>query len=662
MDILIYASIIIGCGLMAFNIVRYFMLARRIRAMHIVKGFVKVYLPLFLLVFFLAGCIAVALFGKPDIIIAGILSGGSLFVFILLAIIYSIVDRLIENDLALSNRFGELKGSLDALTKDSLAVFTVNLTRDVIEERAGTELTATDLLAGSYSELLSSRQKNLISKPFGERDDLFQCEGLIRQYREGVSFVSEAVLVRRANGHIGFSELSASLAEQPGTGDITAFITERDANRDMVNKTVIDRVLADQNDIVAFIESGRYTVLAGDGGSADSLLPAESSGDYCDYVNETILPKLVPDESGEAPDPSVFCLDGIIKGVSENGSYEISAVITEDGRSYYKRIFWYPVGADADFYLMLVKDTTELHRERTEQNERLKAALDSANRANKAKTMFFSNISHDIRTPMGAITGFTEMAMRSDDPEKTREHLQKIAASGEYLLSLINDLLELSRIESEKLTLVDAPCDLRLCMSEVRDVFGEQMKKKSLEFPVSEKGLEHPFVICDRTRLERVLFNLVGNALKFTPEGGRVEVVLEETGVKDGMGSYSISVSDTGVGMTPEFAAKVFDAFSRDRTSDQQRIQGTGLGMSITKSIAELMGGTISVRTEKDRGTEFTVSLLLPLGEEAGMRAAEEPADPLSLLKIAGVNMASPKPIEDGLKLFNELLDEMVNM
>ncbi|MCR5476552.1 MAG: amino acid permease [Lachnospiraceae bacterium] len=231
-----------------------------------------------------------------------------------------------------------------------------------------------------------------------------------------------------------------------------------------------------------------------------------------------------------------------------------------------------------------------------------------------AKSRFLSNMSHDLRTPMNAIIGYTELAKGLEDmPEKGTEYLEKVENAGKHLLSLINDVLDLSRIENGRMELETVPTDLGRVLEETKDLFHTQMEMKQIRFTV-ESDLKHRTVLCDANRFKRVIFNLVSNALKFTPEEGSVSVFLTQTRETEGAGNYVLRVSDSGIGMSPEFVHTIFDAYTRDRNASQ--IQGTGLGMAITKSIVDLMEGTIDVRSVQDKGTEFVVDLTFPVVEE----------------------------------------------
>ncbi|MBO6231272.1 MAG: amino acid permease [Ruminiclostridium sp.] len=257
--------------------------------------------------------------------------------------------------------------------------------------------------------------------------------------------------------------------------------------------------------------------------------------------------------------------------------------------------------------------STLLKREKSMEVQKTKAEENS-----KAKTVFLSNMSHDIRTPMNAIIGYITLAKREDITlDEMKDYLGKIEGSSRHLLALINDVLEMSRIENGKMELEEEPCCLHRVMDEVRDMFQTQMNEKKITYTVTYGDIGEYPAICDKNRLNRVLLNLISNAYKFTPEGGTVTVTLERTDDMNGdRGDFELRVKDSGIGMNEEFAERVFDAFERERTSTVSGIQGTGLGMAITKSIVDLMGGTIDVVTAPGKGTEFIIKVSFRTGTE----------------------------------------------
>ena len=258
-------------------------------------------------------------------------------------------------------------------------------------------------------------------------------------------------------------------------------------------------------------------------------------------------------------------------------------------------------------YILVMSDRTSDWK----MNQALSEAVRAAETANRAKSTFLSNMSHDIRTPMNAIIGFTTLAVSNiDDKKKVRDYLGKILSSSNHLLSLINDILDMSRIESGKIHLEETEVSLSDVLHDLKTIISGQIHAKQLELYMDALDVTDEDVYCDKTRLNQVLLNLLSNAVKFTPAGGTVSVRIRQCpGTKKGSELYEIRVKDNGIGMRQEFVQKIFSPFERERTSTVSRTQGTGLGMAITKNIVDMMGGTIEVQTEQGKGTEFIVRL-----------------------------------------------------
>ena len=250
--------------------------------------------------------------------------------------------------------------------------------------------------------------------------------------------------------------------------------------------------------------------------------------------------------------------------------------------------------------------------------ETAEQAFQIAEEANRAKSSFLSNMSHDIRTPMNAIVGFaTLLARDAENPDKVREYTRKITASSHHLLGLINDILDISKIEAGKTTLNLSDENMVDLIENIDAIIRPQMKEKSHIFEVYNKGLKHEQVIMDKIRLNQILLNLLSNALKYTPKGGHVTLSVEELPqLNKQLARFRFVVSDDGYGMSEEYLRKLFHAFTREEDSVTNKIQGTGLGMAITKNLLDLMGGTISVESEKGKCTTFTVNLELHVSEQ----------------------------------------------
>lgn len=250
-------------------------------------------------------------------------------------------------------------------------------------------------------------------------------------------------------------------------------------------------------------------------------------------------------------------------------------------------------------------------------NQALEDAVNAAESANRAKSTFLSNMSHDIRTPMNAIIGFaTLLSANTGNEEKVKDYVAKILSSSNHLLSLINDVLDMSRIESGKIHLEETEVNLSEVLHDLKTIVSGQIYAKQLELYMDTLDVVNENVYCDKVRLNQVLLNLLSNAVKFTPPGGTVSVRVTQLESKsEETGLYEFRVKDTGIGMSQEFAERIFNPFERERTSTVSRIQGTGLGMAIAKNIIDMMGGTIEVHTEQDKGSEFIIRVNMRLQE-----------------------------------------------
>ena len=296
----------------------------------------------------------------------------------------------------------------------------------------------------------------------------------------------------------------------------------------------------------------------------------------------------------------------------------------------------------------------ELNAALSASQAQLKEALEEAEKANRAKTSFLNTMSHDIRTPMNAILGFAELAEgKTDQPVRIREYLAKIRTAGQHLLSLINDVLDMSRIESGTVELQAAPVNLRELVGNVCDIVQSGAAAGRLNF-VSEVQICQENVLADSLRLRQILLNLLGNAIKFTPPGGAVRLLLTEAaGAPEGSMDLGVRVEDTGIGMSEEFQKHLFEAFSREKSSAVRNIQGTGLGMAITKNLVDLMGGTIAVSSAPGRGTSFRLTFRFPVC------AAEAAKEPKKTMDFTGKRLLLAEDNDLNAELAMEILETL---
>ena len=359
--------------------------------------------------------------------------------------------------------------------------------------------------------------------------------------------------------------------------------------------------------------------------------------------------------------------------------------IQQEGRTVNQNIFIVVASMLTAFFLCIVlyylswrqhdRLRREQEAERRLHSQQLAEALRAAQIASESKTTFLSNMSHDIRTPMNAVLGFTTLlAKDAENPAKVREYTRKITASGQHLLSLINDILDVSKIESGKVVLNFERFALNDVIASVDAIIQPMAKAKGQAFHLEVTGIRHEYLVGDETRINQILLNLLSNAVKYTPAGG--SIWLRIIGLEQRSSQYErirIEVEDTGYGMTPEYLETIFDAFTRAENSTTNKVQGTGLGMAITKSIVELMGGTIEVFSEVNRGSLFRVELEMRILEEAEDRQfwekrgisrilavgvkAEGCGDIQALMESTGVRLEAAASVEEAAGRLRDGMD-----
>ena len=329
-----------------------------------------------------------------------------------------------------------------------------------------------------------------------------------------------------------------------------------------------------------------------------------------------VLAALHPKDS---PDRDKNYLEGLLSGQQREWDDEYGHLETGERRWFHIVAMGSEVEGRTKHILVMSDRTAD-----KQVNQALSDAVAAAETANRAKSTFLSNMSHDIRTPMNAIIGFTTLALSNiDDTDRVKDYLGKTLASSNHLLSLINDVLDMSRIESGKIHLEEVEVNLSDVLHDLKTIVSGQVYAKQLEFYMDAMDVTDEDVYCDKTRLNQILLNLLSNAIKFTPAGGTVSVrVRQLAGKVRGCGQYEFRIKDNGIGMSQEFAQKIFEPFERERTSTVSRIQGTGLGMAITKNIVDMMGGTIKVQTAQGKGSEFIICL--PMRTQAEHRPVEK--------------------------------------
>lgn len=348
---------------------------------------------------------------------------------------------------------------------------------------------------------------------------------------------------------------------------------------------------------------------------------------YEEIINRWVKENVHPDDKERIE--KAFSMENISQVFSKQDEYVGSYRSLECGE-YHNYRFDFRKIDDEGNVVAGFQIVDEIIEEQKKQEEAMAKALEAAEQANRAKSTFLSSMSHDIRTPMNAIVGFSSLAQKHiKEPEKVEEYLENISTSSAHLLNLINDILDMSRIESGNVKLEEKPIHLSNVFRDLKTMIQGQVDSRGLHLNVDTKHLIHQDVIADKLRLNQMLLNLVSNAIKFTPRGGTIQVgMTEKPGLSGDYAYYELIVKDNGIGMSEEFKAHVFDTFSREQSATVSGIQGTGLGMAITKNIVDMMGGKIQVESEEGKGTIFTVNFSMKLNKGAASLLSGEKTKP----------------------------------
>ena len=532
-------------------------------------------------------------------------------------ITYFDITTLKENEMRTAALYERTRADLESMANDSLLSLRLNLTKNVVEECRGRELYSMDRVGKEIFANIDERLNYFLIERDRQRfKETFSSQKMIESYKNGKSFISDIFFTQRPDGKKCFVSYTVTLREDPTSGDIIAFAVEKDYNDEIVNNTLLHKALVDQYDMITYITGGEYGVVIGDAEriGKGSIFPKNRRGYYEEYIENEVIPYV--DENLQKTVENDLSLEKIRSELEKSDSYVKDIFFRMNGEIFYKRFVFYEVNREADFYILLKADTTAVRREEIARADELRTALNQARQANVAKTAFLSSMSHEIRTPMNAIIGLDHIALKEPHlPPRTKKYLEKIGDSARHLLSLINDILNMSRIESGKMILKNEEFSFMGMLDQINTMINSQCQEKGLTYEFKIKNKLKDFYIGDDTKLKQVLLNILGNAVKFTNRGGKIKFKVEQMTQFEDKSKIKFKISDTGIGMDKEYLPKIFDAFSQEDSAATNSYGGTGLGMAITKNIVEMMNGDISVTSEKNVGTEFVVNVVLKNSE-----------------------------------------------
>ena len=521
-----------------------------------------------------------------------------------------------------------------------------------------------------------SQKIRYVAEDYLEAFDSFSSLSALRSRKDETGYIGNLEYSAKTEKGVEWHEINIFLGTDEN-GDPIANILGRDITeahqqqeikeRELRASTAKDQLLSGVTkmlysyNMTVNVETGRYTLITGTG--LDKTVARMQKTDQYEEIYQTFLRGVQPEYRQRGVELlSLESYRGKTDKTGHLGTEEFP--LGNDGR-----IEWHEINVFAGYdengeaiINILGRDVTEAH-----DKADTKAQLEIANAANAAKSAFLFNMSHDIRTPMNAIIGFTNLLEKHLDDEKlAKDYIRKIQSSNDFLLSLINNVLEMARIESGKATLDETYWNAYRFNDSLFSLFDSQMKAKGIEF-TRTAHVEHPEVICDETKLREIFLNILSNALKYTPAGGKVSMRLTELpSDRPGYALYQTVIEDTGIGMSREFLPHLFDEFTRERSSTESRVNGTGLGMPIVKKLVNLMQGTVEVESEIGRGTKITVQTIRRISnrKKAGIPIIAMTANAFDEDKrnayMAGMNWHIAKPIivSELMSALNDILNK----
>jgi signal transduction histidine kinase/ActR/RegA family two-component response regulator len=510
-----------------------------------------------------------------------------------------------------------------AVSPDALCVFHLNLTRNTHSGERGTSRYFTDLCHGDTVDALFEAVAAAIREPeeAAAFRALFARERLLREFGQQRPQAAMAYHRRVDSGETHLVKAYLSMLQNPGSGDVEGIIYSVDIDRQEKEEKVISAITNREYDYIALIDTEtrkiHYQYTAQKAGASVYL----KMGDYDAVMKEAVASLRAPEELTAHYESISY--RRVLEALEQQEEYSyLFPYAAQSGAILQKKITYRYLDERRAEILFFRSDVTEEIRQEREHAATLQAALREAQHASAMKTEFLSNVSHDMRTPLNAVLGYTDLAQGTRDPDVVAAYLEKISRAGNILLSLINDTLDLSKIETGAVTLKPAPVRCGEVISRALAAVRPALDEKHIRLALDTTGVTDTIVSADTLRLQEILINLLSNAVKFTPEGGEVQLCAACAPAGENAVRERVTVRDTGCGMSPEFLSRLYEPFAQEGRCPG--CGGSGLGLSIVKKLVDTMGGTIEVKSEQGEGTEFTVTLELPRAQ--ARPETEEPA------------------------------------
>jgi len=533
-----------------------------------------------------------------------------------LYVVYSDIDELKKRELEAQSRFQNEQTYREALGSELLCSMRVNLSKNVVEDVSGKDWNYDPLVTGNDYDKVVKAISNTISDP-AQREEhtaAMSSRALLAEFDRGVRTMHNEHYSKRSSGKTIWCLSVAKMMTRADTGDTIAFIYVQDINAQKMLSNIVDGFVKQQYDCIAVIyaNTNSYEIVSASENSVD-IMPAQSD-DFEGTMEKYFAAHLVPEDV--SPTTAFMKIKNISEWLGDHDSIEhYDTMKTADGSLRYKKLWVTCLDRSNKIFAFVRSDCTEVKREEMEKQKALRDALETAKKATAAKSDFLSRMSHDIRTPLNGIMGMTRLALEEADPAKKADYLNKIDASSKFLLGLVNDILDMSKVESGKMELHLVPYRREEFLTYLRAVIQPLCDAKMIEFAVDDSSEVRYAVMADKLRFNQIFFNLLSNAVKFTHEGGHIKLSIATKEDKPGAMESEFTITDDGIGMSDEFMKHMFLPFEQEYTAPNVQRQGSGLGLAITQQLVDLMGGKITVTSKLGEGTTFRVVLPLRSAE-----------------------------------------------